>query len=212
MNPESAELSQLGPFRAHGKPPLTRVLLRRADSAICALSMLATLRPSTSRPPGCPLQSPPVRSSHGTAFGKRPGVTGADWTGHRSITRNEGVPGSSPGVGSGDLQGFRLRGTEDVSIGANTRRTRTRVSVSKVSAASAWIAGRKDGKGNMSEIPITAAASLGMDVPPGLVRDSAVHIDIRESSPTPARGRGVQVAETAEMQAISGTERRRSRT
>jgi hypothetical protein len=49
------------------------------------------------------LQSAPVR---GKAHGTRPGVTGADWSGHRSIPRNEGVPGSSPGVGCLDLQGF----------------------------------------------------------------------------------------------------------
>src|SRR6266545_3401187 len=48
-----------------------------------------------------------VRSSHvesipvpSTRLRTRPGVTGADWSGHRFITRNEGVPGSSPGVGS----------------------------------------------------------------------------------------------------------------
>jgi hypothetical protein len=43
------------------------------------------------------LQSTPVR---GIGHYKRPERTGADWSGHRSITRNEGVPGSSPGVGS----------------------------------------------------------------------------------------------------------------
>ena len=49
------------------------------------------------------LQSAPV---HETGLRKRPEVTGADWSGHRFITRNEGVPGSSPGVGFCDLQGF----------------------------------------------------------------------------------------------------------
>jgi hypothetical protein len=44
-------------------------------------------------------------------------VTGADWSGHRFITRNEGVPGSSPGVGlkapaQSNFFGFRSeRGT-----------------------------------------------------------------------------------------------------
>jgi len=42
------------------------------------------------------LQPAPV---HGIPRGKRPQVTGVDWRGHPFITRNEGVPGSSPGVG-----------------------------------------------------------------------------------------------------------------
>src|SRR5215218_10326856 len=48
-----------------------------------------------------------VRSSHGPStpvhgitLEMRLEVTGADWSGHRFITRTEGVPGSSPGVGS----------------------------------------------------------------------------------------------------------------
>src|SRR5918996_2824877 len=41
-------------------------------------------------------ESVPVRGFRST---KRLGVTGGDWSRHVSLTRNEGVPGSSPGVG-----------------------------------------------------------------------------------------------------------------
>jgi hypothetical protein len=59
-------------------------------------SIRTTSQASASRPPRWPLQSPPVRSSPRN----RPWhAAWGDWSGHRFITRNEGVPGSSPGVG-----------------------------------------------------------------------------------------------------------------
>jgi hypothetical protein len=48
-------------------------------------------------------ESPSVRVFGGT---ERPGVTGDGTTRQLPITRNEGVPGSSPGVGFFDWQGF----------------------------------------------------------------------------------------------------------
>src|SRR5918992_4713339 len=75
-----------------------------------SFSRLSTLRTSTSPPPDCPLQSPPVRSSPVDPAREAVWSTGADWSGHRFITRNEGVPGSSPGVGFRTLlQVFLLR-------------------------------------------------------------------------------------------------------
>jgi hypothetical protein len=50
-------------------------------------------------------ESPSVRRFGGT---ERPGVTGGDSSRQLPITRNEGVPGSSPGVGFSRLQGFFL--------------------------------------------------------------------------------------------------------
>jgi hypothetical protein len=40
------------------------------------------------------------------------GVTRADWRGYGSVTRNEGVPGSSPGVGSSRFAGIFRSGVE----------------------------------------------------------------------------------------------------
>jgi hypothetical protein len=66
-------------------------------------------------------ESPPVRRIR---CNEAPEVTGGDSSRQLPITRNEGVPGSSPGVGSPDLQVIRRRGAERPAIHANTVRTR----------------------------------------------------------------------------------------
>ena len=86
-----------------------------------------------------------------------------DWSGHRSITRNEGVPGSSPGVGFSPFAGLSSSvATLAGGLGYETGTSSDRFTLVKGSGDlgdSGWFPGDFDPKVNRSgliEVPGSA--------------------------------------------------------